>query len=442
MQPRLTTGLSEPVRLGSKFRNETMTPSLYDQLRRRISLDEAWRVVYNNGLSSKSEVTRKQITEFAIDANRHLNRICGQLRKKKFKFRPSEGVLAKKPGKSSKRPIVIAPIENRIVQRATLDALQSYPPLKPYFTIETSFGGIKERSVSDALTAVYTAMQSGSAYFIRSDIESFFTKIPKPTIIEIISNEIDDSDFLSLFESAIQVELSNMAELGDDRENFPIYDIGVAQGSCLSPLLGNILLNEFDNEMNQGDVKCFRYIDDFIILAPTSQAAHSAFRKGNRLLSKYGLTEYDPATNRDKAEKGDTAKGFSFLGCDIRPGMIRPNKKSQTRLVKSINDVFQKSLSLMGEPEKLVAKHKTVTETFQEVSNILKGWGNQYAFCNDVNLMKRIDEKMDEKIALYLARYSEWKNRHDANGLEENRRRLLGVHLLVDSKKKPIVPSN
>lgn len=416
-----------------------MPKNLYDKVRGRKTLENAWRVVHANGITSKSDTTRKQISEFAVDSYKHINRISRQLSERRFKFSPSEGILTKKPGKSSKRPIVLSPIENRIVQRAILDVLQSHPPLKEYFNIETSFGGIKNRRVSDALRTTYETIQSGAKYFLRSDIKAFFTVIPKPTILQIIKSTTSDKEFLDLFEKAITVELSNMEKLGKDKDAFPIYDIGVAQGSCLSPLLGNILLYEFDKEMNKGDLTCLRYIDDFIILAPDLKAINAGYKRALKQLDAHGLSAYHPKEDKDKAELGKTTGSFTFLGCDIRPGMIRPNKKSQHRLLANLDTVFSNSLSLMSNPERMVKKHRTVAETLNEVSNIMKGWGNQYSYCNDFNLMKDIDHAVDERISAYLSSYAKYKSDFEKNGQFINRRRLLGVHLLIDSKKSPII---
>ncbi|MEW8029910.1 MAG: reverse transcriptase domain-containing protein [Candidatus Thiodiazotropha sp.] len=416
-----------------------MPKSLYDKVRSRSALEKAWRVVHENGITSKSETTRKAINEFAVNSYKHIDRIYRQLLKRRFEFLPSEGILQQKPGKSSKRPIVKSPIENRIVQRSILNTLQSHPSLKKYFITETSFGGIKNRSVSDALRRAYETIQTGAEYYILSDIEAFFTKIPKPTVISIIQSITTDIEFLDLFEKAITVELSNMEQLGTDTDAFPIYDIGVAQGSCLSPLLGNILLYEFDKEMNKGDITCLRYIDDFIILAPDRKAINAAFKRANKLLNKYDLTAYNPKDNKDKSELGPSKSGFSFLGCDIRPGMIRPNKNSQKRLLTNLDKVFTKSLNLMRNPNLLVKKHRTVIETLNDVSNIMKGWGNQYSYCNDLNLMKNIDKEVDKKISKYLSHYDNYKTRFELKGLLLNRRRLLGVHLLIDSNKDPII---
>jgi RNA-directed DNA polymerase len=416
-----------------------MPKTLYDKVRSRPVLENAWRIVHSNGITSKSKLTRQQVKEFSIQSNKHINRIVRQLRERKFKFQASEGILQVKPGKDSKRPIVISPIENRIVQRAILDVLQSHRPLQKYFKIETSFGGIKDRSVSDALRMLYENMQTDGKFFARSDIKSFFTKIPKPTILNIISGTTSDEQFLSLFSEAISVELSNLNELGKDKNAFPIYDIGVAQGSCLSPLLGNILLYEFDRELNKGDITCIRYIDDFIILGPNINAIKRSLKHANSILEKHNLCIYDPNENKEKAEIGPTVNMFSFLGCDIRPGMIRPTKRSQKRLLKNIDEVFADSMKLMAKPEILIRKHAALSQTFLDISNIMKGWGNQYSFCNDIKLMESLDEKVDERISRYLSVYSKYKNLYAKRNENDNRRRLLGVHLLTDSKSEPII---
>ena len=77
---------------------------------------------------------------------------------------------------------------------------------------------------------------------------------------------------MALFRQAIHVELSNLAALREHADRFPTEDIGVAQGSALSPLLGNIILADFDQRMNDGECRCLRYIDDFIVLGPSSAA--------------------------------------------------------------------------------------------------------------------------------------------------------------------------
>ena len=72
-----------------------------------------------------------------------------------------------------------SPIQTRVVQRAILEVLQSAPALEPYYKNPTSFGGIKGKGlgVPGAVKTVNEAVEAGAKYYIRSDIDSFFTKI-------------------------------------------------------------------------------------------------------------------------------------------------------------------------------------------------------------------------------------------------------------------------
>ena len=122
------------------------------------------------------------------------------------------------------------------------------------------------------------AIGDGCRYVIRSDIAKFFTCIPKSKVTQIVSSAVQDQEFVGLFEQAIAVELENMAQLRERAKAFPIEDIGVAQGNSLSPLLGNLFLYDFDQEFNKRPgVRCIRYIDDFIILAPSQEIAEITF---------------------------------------------------------------------------------------------------------------------------------------------------------------------
>jgi retron-type reverse transcriptase len=408
--------------------------SLYRRAQLEKNLHIAWRHIRTNGIGSLSEQTRKEVKEFSDNAYQNLKRIHKQLHSISFVFPPSRGIPQKRPGKSA-RPIVKSPIVSRIVQRSILDVLQQHEPLKRFIKTPTSFGGIEKRGVRTALQAANSAMQSGCKYYIQSDIKQFFTKIPKRTVIDLIANTTDDEKFIGLLEQAINVELENLEELREKKDEFPIYEIGVAQGSCLSPFLGNILLSEFDLEMNKGDIVCLRYIDDFILFGPTLKSVNAAFKRAQRLLAKHGLEAYDP-DQKEKAKRGAIKDGFSFLGCETRPGIIRPSKESQERFLKKIDKIFKESQSQMKSPSLLVRRKNSLIESLVKVSEIARGWGNQYSFCNDSQVLECLDAEIDQRIREHLGRYTRARKRHNS---KEDHRRLLGVWFLQDCKKEPII---
>ena len=236
-----------------------MESKLALQVRTTKVIEEAWHAIKRNARTSKSEATKNEIAAFEANLSTNLRRLRRELQQKKFVFPAARGVKIPKGknDKSSFRPLVVANVESRIVQRAVHDVLVSVPAVQRFVRTPYSFGGIKKKEDDDlaavpaAIQAVLDAIGGGGRFVIRADIEKFFTRIRKSAVTEIVTNSVDDKEFVELFTRAIAVELENMAQLREHATAFPIEDIGVAQGNSLSPLLGNLFLYEFDLELNK-----------------------------------------------------------------------------------------------------------------------------------------------------------------------------------------------
>ena len=316
------------------------------------SLERAWRVIEENSRTSKSEDVKKEVGAFREEASTKLRSLSGKLSRKSFIFAPAKGIAIPKGGNRGKqaggqfRPIVLANVECRIVQRSILNALLEVPGLQKYIHTPHSFGGIRKMAENDlaavpaAISAVLGYIGGNSNFVICADISKFFTRIPKSTVTAIVANAVQDDEFMQLFKSAIAVELSNLAELREKAEAFPTYDIGVAQGNSLSSLLGNILLQDFDRQMNEGDCHCVRYIDDVIILAPTKKAAAARLRKAEKLLAHYKMNFGAEKTYREPTA---VTSSFEFLGIELCNGLICPAAKAQIKFLRSLEANFSES---------------------------------------------------------------------------------------------------
>jgi len=315
------------------------------------------------------------------------------------------------------RPIVIASLEARIVQRALLNVLIEIPELKPFVNTPYSFGGLRKQKQTDsddepmhsavpaAIQAVLDHIASGQCWVATADIAAFFTKISKSTVTDIVRSHVKDEALMELLIDAIQVELENLADLRSLTDQFPIEDIGVAQGNSLSPLLGNILLADFDQEMNQGDCACIRYIDDFIILAPSKKAAEARLKKAAKLLEQFGM---ELAVDKTSNCATPITDGFEFLGIEISPGLVRPASKARTKFISSVSAALEASKSAMrGLRNGKVLDHKLAAiATLKRVDGIVDGWGKHYWFCNDRQIFASLDDRVRSLIASYLGFYS------------------------------------
>ncbi len=386
-----------------------MADSLSLRVRKHRTLTKAWLAIQRNGRLSKSPETRAEIKNFAEDAPRHLDRIQTQLRNGKFVFPPAKGIKAKKKGKAGFRPLVIAPVESRVVQRAVHDVLLDVPALDALVRTPHSFGGVKKNeddelsAVPAAIKAVLDALGNGGAYIIRSDISKFFTKIPKSEVRKIVSTVIMEPEFLELFDRAVSSELSNMAELRDDASAFPIEDVGVAQGNSLSPLLGNLLLKSFDQEMNSlPGIRCIRYIDDFILLGPNKHITSKAFHKAQGLLSRWQMT-----VALDKTDQGSSQHCFEFLGIEFNNGFLRPSSASRVRFLESVRALLQNAQDalLQYKGSGMLEKRAALLKTLVTLSETMSGWGMHYRFCNDSHCLRKMDEEVSQLLLGYFGTY-------------------------------------
>ena len=310
--------------------------------------------------------------------------------------------------------------------------LQGESAITPFFTIETSFGGIESRGVKLAVEAVQKAVNDGARYFVRTDIKEFFQGILKDAVIEKIAGAIPDRAFIELLRAAVTTELKNVVQLGKLSRLFPTDAVGVAQGCCLSPLFGNIVLEDFDKRMNGRGIVCLRYVDDLLLLGRAERHVIRAFDSAKTCLGRLGLQVHDPGES-DKAERGKAGRdAISFLGCEIYANRVYPNKESRDRLLKKIRERLQASIEAMSNPRIVRKKKMSATETLSIVDSVLRAWGNGYGFCTHWGVFKDLDVKIEDLLNDYLEKYVVIERRFVKSG-REDRRRVLGVHLLEDS---------
>jgi hypothetical protein len=424
--------------MGPTTGSNSISKSHYNRLRKKKALYTAWRKVYDNGIHSKSKETRELVKEYNANILWNIEAIYRKLLNNNYKFKLSRGVPKRRKGKKP-RPIVVSPLESRIVQRSILDVLQNDRTVSKYVSTPYSFGGIKDpdtfKSVSGAITELQKAISGGAKWYFKSDIKDFFTYIPKKRILEQMSDLVPDTSFNELFAAAVEVELENMEILGNQTNLFPLHEIGVAQGCCLSPFIGNLLLHDFDESMNQRGVVCLRYIDDFIILSSTSKKVNAASRSALQMLQSLGLSAYDPLQGDQKGKMGSVSEGIGFLGCEIKDGIVRPDTNSLNRLLSTIEGICKDSMSQMRSPKNCFCEKKTVVDTLHSIHNHLLGWGNQYFYCNDEALIRRIDKRIDELLKEYLSFYGTQIRALKPSDYI-NRRRLLGVFILLEGYYK------
>jgi hypothetical protein len=403
----------------------------------------AWLVVRPRVESSKDASTRAAAADFAKNPQRNIARLQRAIRAGSFIFGSQRGVLKRKataPNEPKKepRPIVVAPVLNRIVQRAVLDTCQSEDRrirrrlggLPAIVDCPTSVGGLPGRGVPEAMDLITQAVSEGATWFVRSDLKDFFQKIPKPKIEKFLRSNLRDEEFVDLFLKALATELSNEAEIRELIRLFPIGEIGVPQGSALSALCANIVLSDFDKLMNQRGIRTVRYLDDFVILGPNKRAVDKAWLAAVEHLKALGLECHDPAQGTGKAARGQIEHGFEFLSFRVTLEHVIPTKKACQDFIDDLKSTIRESKLKIASSEKgLRRAEPRFVQSLALLDRKIRGWGDAFQKAT----LRLTFSQLDSRIDLLIEDYLRWFGRVRAGKSYQHHRRMLGIALLGDT---------
>ncbi len=399
----------------------------------------AWATVRGNVVASGQEKFKAEVKTISENPIPYLRRIQSQLESGNFRFAAQHGGLKKKSA-GKVRPLVISPIANRVVQRAILNILQSEDEklvaklgkIPAALRTPTSVGGIPKRGVAYGIGLVQAAIKSGAIYYLRSDIRDFFTKVPKPQVIEFVKDQTRDENLTALFRQALSTELDNAEEIKQYLYLFPSDDVGVPQGSSLSAFAGNVVLQDFDARMNGRNIITIRYIDDFVILGPSESAVRTAFASAQQILASLKMQAYGPEENPQKSKAGIIEDGFDFLGCSIKANGVTPSAKSRESILADIKKslgYIDHAIQKFGKEESSRRAEDAYIQTLARVDRKIRGWGDAFSFC-DVRLPFH---QLDSEISKILDAFDA-KAQRVFQGLDaDKKRRTKGLALLKDT---------
>jgi len=404
--------------------------SLIQDVRAEQNIFSAWRHVKRSALSSQNDEIRGAASEFEHLHQRHLRRIITQLREDRFEFDPVTGVLkdAKKRlalGKEP-RPIAIATLKNRVVQRAILQVLQPRlttapkdrntkyelvrdPRLGKINDVNRSKFGVggliyPYGGVEPAIRLIRGAIDGGAKYFYQSDIKAFFTKIPTKEVVNFVRSETQDDALANLFDRALDVHLRNAEELQGYASLFPQGGVGVAQGSSLSAFAGNVLLYDLDHQLNMMGVDAVRYIDDILMVAKDNDVLDAAIKHASDTLQSFGFGLYEPAKGSGKAARGECSNAINFLGCSIQPNRCIPSAASFGRLkddvTKSLTD-SKTAIKALLKNNKALHPKLSKTGTLDSIGKRIYGWQKAFSFCTDGKPFGHLDDFIGKQIGDY-----------------------------------------
>lgn len=253
----------------------------------------------------------------ALEAN--LEALHGRLKTKRYRHQPLRRVHIPKAGGRT-RPIGISAVEDKIVQGAVREVLEA---VYEQDFLECSYGFRPGRGAHDAVRALNRAVYQGKvSWILEADIESFFDSVDRTRLEEMLRIRVLDGSLRRLVGKCVRVGVMDGEETTEPER-------GTAQGSGLSPLLGNVYLHYtldvwFEREVKprlRGKAVLVRYCDDFVIGFERCEDAQRVAAVLGKRMERFGLRLHPEKTRLIAFERpgawqrdGKGPGTFEFLG--------------------------------------------------------------------------------------------------------------------------------
>jgi RNA-directed DNA polymerase len=170
---------------------------------------------------------------------------------------------------------------------------------------------------------------------------------------------------------------------------------GTPQGGVISPLLANIFLHAFDEQVQAAGVGVLvRYADDFVILCRSARQAEAALGFARQVLGEMGLELHPDKTAVVDLRQG--REGFDFLGCHFRARMSG-RLWEQRRIVRYYLHRWPSSKAMKRLREKIrnqTGRNRVgfdIRGVIDNLNPILRGWGNYFRTGNAAEKFRQVD---------------------------------------------------
>jgi len=284
-------------------------------------LTAAWRQVKEN--AGAAGIDKMSVEDFEERKQELMRVIHKKLKSGEYRFKPARRVLIPKEGSSKKRKLGIPVVMDRIVGQSMNLVFEEI--FDPEFT-ESNFGSRKGRSQHGAIRHVQERVVKGSVWYASIDLKGFFDEIPHNLILKLIRRKIADERLVTLVARALKAGVIVEGK-------FEKTPKGCPQGSPLSPMLSNIVLNEMDHELERRGLQYCRWADDFVVMLRSERASKRVMEGIIRYLEE----ELNLPVNREKSCVA-MAQDVTFLGFRIYRGKIQVSKESREKFKRKIRE--------------------------------------------------------------------------------------------------------
>ncbi len=351
-------------------RKQTM--NILEEIASLGNLIKAYRQVKKN--RGSAGVDGVSVKEFGEWMNKNHKEFITDILTSSYKPSLVRGVEIPKPN-GGKRMLGIPTVKDRVLHQAISQVLTRYYDVT--FS-ESSHGFRPNRRAEGALKEAGKYIEEGKTRIVDIDLEKFFDEVNQSRLMWLLSVRIGDKRLLDLIRKILR---SGILLGGIENQRIK----GTPQGSPLSPLLSNIVLDELDQELKRRGLKFVRYADDMLIFTGSQKSAERVYT---------GISDFirDKMRLKVNATKSGIRKlnevnflGHGFMG----KGVLRLSKSSETKFKEKLKKVTERNRGI------------SLEQMIREVNAILRGWLNYFKGARMRSKLEKINGWLKRRIRCF-----------------------------------------
>lgn len=336
------------------------------------NLSRAYKQVKKN--KGVAGIDNVPVGEFAAWFTQEGDELVNQILRGEYLPSAVKAVEISKPN-GGVRQLGIPTVKDRIIQQAISQVLT--PIYEQVFSVH-SYGFRPKRNAKQAIRQASAYVSEGRNVVVDMDMKSFFDEVNHDRLMYRLSNQIKDKLLLKLIRKYLQ---SGVMIGGLVHQRLK----GTPQGSPLSPLLSNIVLDELDKELEKRGHYFVRYADDFSIFVRSQRAGERV----KESVCSYLTNILKLKVNERKSQVCKSSE-TKFLGCTILDwGMITIANQSVVRLKKKVKELTKRNRGVSFE------------QVVSELTPVLRGWFNYFHIAKCKSLLRNLDAWIRRKLRCY-----------------------------------------